>query len=302
MPWIARSDRIRVEYLRFFTTQPTSPPPRQNKQNSLKTQPLTAAAAAALPPRIPPQHNSQQGIRDCPSSDTLLVAWALMESKIKNSAHSRRRAWALIRRAIALNPNKNRRVLSWSVFAADLGLAEAAGGGVAVVEAVRSALSPPPPTPPLPLLPEPTATGGKAIGGAAGAAGGVSTRAHEREEESILAIKLLDLCHSNKGFQEAPEVPPAATAAAVPAAAPATTAASAAPSERFQELAGELERKGGGAGAGVRALSGTWRLVFTTNADCNRYLSRTGVYVPSLLLFSTASSRCPTPACHRFSC
>ncbi|CAN0017391.1 unnamed protein product, partial [Ectocarpus sp. 6 AP-2014] len=239
----------------------------------------------------------QQGIRDCPSSDTLLVAWALMESKIKNSAHSRRRAWALIRRAIALNPNKNRRVLSWSVFAADLALAEAAGGGAAVVEAVRSVLSPPPPTPPLPLLPEPTAAGGKGIGGAAG---GVRTTALEREEETILAIKLLDLCHSNKGFQEAPEVPPAATAAAaVPAAAPATTAttaASAAPSERFQELAGELERKGGGAGAGVRALSGTWRLVFTTSADCNRYLSRTGNEVYQRLTPPIMAIK-PRPSC-----
>ncbi|CAN0285605.1 unnamed protein product [Ectocarpus sp. 12 AP-2014] len=237
----------------------------------------------------------QQGIRDCPSSDTLLVAWALMESKIKHSAHSRRRAWALIRRAIALNPKKNRRVLSWSVFAGDLALAEAAGGGAAVVEAVRSAFSPPPPTPPLPVLPEPTAAGGHAIGGTGAGAGGVSTRAHEREEETILATKLLDLCHSNKGFQDAPEVPPAATAA-VPAAAPANSVASAAPSEEFQELAGELERKGGGAGAGVRALSGTWRLVFTTSADCNRYLSRTGNEVYQRLTPPIMAIK-PRPSC-----
>ncbi|CAM9787678.1 unnamed protein product, partial [Ectocarpus fasciculatus] len=213
----------------------------------------------------------QQGIRDCPSSDTLLVAWALMESKVKHSAHSRRRSWALLRRAIALNPKKNSPVLSWRMFAADL--TEAAGGGAAVVEAVRSALSPPPPSP-LPLLPKPAAATAAASGKATGR-DGVSTRAHEREEETGLATKLLDLCHGNKAFQEAPAAPPATTAA-VPAAAPATTAASAAPSERFQELAGELERKGAGAGAGVRALSGTWRLVFTTSAECNLYLSRTG--------------------------
>lgn len=214
-----------------------------------------------------------------------------MESKIKHSAHSRRRAWALLRRAIALNPKKNRPVLSWSVFAADL--AEAAGGGAAVVEAVRSALSPPSP-PPLPLLPEPTAAVGKAIGGAGG---GASTRAHQREEETSLATKLLDLCHSNKAFQEAPAAPPVANAA-VPAAAPATMVASAAPSEKFQELAGELERKGGGAGTGVRALSGTWRLVFTTSMECNRYLSRTGVYFACCCCCSMLG--CSPPACHRF--
>ena len=62
------------------------------------------------------------------------MAWALMESKIHN-ARSRKAARALLRRAVALNPERHSDILKWRVF---LDWKEA---GEAAVEAVRSALS-----------------------------------------------------------------------------------------------------------------------------------------------------------------
>lgn len=76
----------------------------------------------------------QQGTAACPSSDTLLMAWALMESKLHN-ARSRKVARALLRRAVALNPSRHAGVLKWRVFLDWKEASEAA------VEAVRSALS-----------------------------------------------------------------------------------------------------------------------------------------------------------------
>ena len=222
-----------------------------------------------------------------------MLAWALMESKLKN-VRSQKIAKALLRRAVALNPKKNSPVLRWAVFE-DL---EAAGG--AAVQAVRSALAPPaaalrpsPSSSPPPLSqappPPPVAASVAAVDAAAIAAGSSSssssrrtTRAEEMEER-VFATELLELCRTNQALQVQEEerqllqeVP-----VPVPAAAPAPAtvqAASAAPSARFEELAGELERRGGGAEGRGRELCGSWKLVFTTCTECDRLLTRTGAF------------------------
>lgn len=232
----------------------------------------------------------QHGTEDCPSSDTLLLAWALMESKIHN-ARARKTAWALLRRAVALNPKKHSKVLKWTMFTRDLDWVEAAGG--AAVQAVRSALSP-------------------AVA-VTGASTSVSNETVERREkastsraqakrETEIATELQALCHSKEALLREQEmqaeaggnesIPPFPYSSSphggmpVPAASPTTAATALAPSARFQELAGELEKVGGGAEGGVRALSGTWRLVFTTCKECDRVLVRTGAFsIPYLGTF-----------------
>lgn len=80
------------------------------------------------------QKKQKEGTAACPSSDTLFMAWALMESKIHDE-RSRKVARALMHRAVALNPRRHAAVLSWRVF---LDWKEA---GEAAMEAVRSAVS-----------------------------------------------------------------------------------------------------------------------------------------------------------------
>ena len=76
----------------------------------------------------------QQGTAACPSSDTLFMAWALMESKM-NDPRSKKVATALLRRAVALNPRRHAGVLKWGIFASWKEAGEAA------MEVVCSALS-----------------------------------------------------------------------------------------------------------------------------------------------------------------
>ncbi|CAM9982984.1 unnamed protein product [Discosporangium mesarthrocarpum] len=61
----------------------------------------------------------QHGTAICPSSDKLLMAWALFESKIRDCERSKKVALALIRRAIALNPDRHSSVLKWKIFSED---------------------------------------------------------------------------------------------------------------------------------------------------------------------------------------
>lgn len=239
-----------------------------------------------------------------------------MESKIRTE-RSRKISLALLRRAIALNPKKNSRVLNWAMFAAakDLDWVESAGG--AAVDAVRSALSPP-----LPVsrpasrssssspATAPAATCASAGGGGGGRQGRRRITRAEQKEERGFAMELLALCRSKEALQteeerqrqqqqqpekaasvtaghhsspcsSSPPLPSTSdlhSAAPAPAAVAAATtpAYSAAPSARFVELAGELERRAGGAERGGRELYGSWKLVFTTCAECNRVLARTG--------------------------
>lgn len=104
-------------------------------------------------------------------------------------------------------------------------------------------------------------------------------------EERVFATELLELCRTNQALQVQEEERqllqevPVPVPVPVPAAAPAPAtvqAASAAPSARFEELAGELERRGGGAEGRGRELCGSWKLVFTTCTECDRLLTRTG--------------------------
>lgn len=189
------------------------------------------------------------------------MAWALMESKVHN-ARSRNIARALLRRAVALNPAKNSPVLKWAVFKADFNWVEAAAAGEAAVEAVRSALAP-------------SSSRAEAAAVTSSSAGAKrsprrkTTRAVEKEEIGFSA-ELLELCRTKKALQQP------RSAAAVPAAVPTETATPAVPSARFEELAGELERRGGGAEGSGRELIGSWRLVFTTCEACDRVLTRSG--------------------------
>lgn len=228
----------------------------------------------------------QHGTEDCPSSDTLLLAWALMESKIHN-ARARKTAWALLRRAVALNPKKHSKVLKWTMFTRDLDWVEAAGG--AAVQAMRSVLSP---------APAPAGESTSVRNGTAARRCKASTSRAEAKRETEIATELQALCHSNEALLREQEVqgtresggkaadnhqrttPPLSPHGGmpVPAASPTSTASSLAPSARFRELAGELEKNGAGAEGGVRALSGTWRLVFTTCKECDRVLVRTGAF------------------------
>ncbi|CAM9557355.1 unnamed protein product, partial [Scytosiphon promiscuus] len=244
----------------------------------------------------------QHGAEDCPSSDTLLLAWALMESKIHN-ARARKTAWALLRRAVALNPKKHSKVLKWTMFTRDLDWVEAAGG--AAVQAVRSALSPA----------ASTRVGNETVE----RRGKASASRAEARREAEVATELQALCHTNEALLREQEdqgtteaggnaveshgrtLPFASSSSPaggmpVPAASPTNTASSLAPSARFRELAGELEKVGAGAEAGVRALSGTWRLVFTTCKECDRVLVRTGAEVYQRLTPPIMAIK-PTPSC-----
>ncbi|CAM9916975.1 unnamed protein product, partial [Hapterophycus canaliculatus] len=135
----------------------------------------------------------QHGTEDCPSSDTLLLAWALMESKI-HSARARKTAWALLRRAVALNPKKHSKVLKWTMFNRDLDWVEAAGG--AAVQAVRSALSP------APAAAAVAAAGARTSGsnGNAERREKASTSRAEAKRETEIATELQTLCHGNEAL------------------------------------------------------------------------------------------------------
>ncbi|CAM9512381.1 unnamed protein product, partial [Laminaria digitata] len=213
----------------------------------------------------------QEGTEACPSSDTLFMAWALMESKIHN-ARSRKAARALLRRAVALNPKRHSDVLKWRVF---LDWKEV---GEAAVEAVRSALSSGEATTVIPA----TAGVGAAGAAAAAAASADSRRSRVRAEEKErgLATDLLALCKTVGDDYTAEHE--ASTALGM---CKVTREKVMAKHEvRFEELAGELEKTGkglaggvGGAGGGEqRELSGSWRLVFTTCTTCDRILLRAG--------------------------
>jgi len=216
-----------------------------------------------------------------------------MESKI-HTERSRKVSLALLRRAIALNPRKNSRVLKWALFAAakDLDWVESAGG--AAVDAVRSALSSPSPVS-RPAVKSSCSSPVAACASGGGRWGGPRITRAEQKEERGFAMELLALCRSKEALlteeqqqqqqQQQPEKAAGGTAgrhsspcssspsltsmsdlpSAAPAPAAATTSAySAAPSAKFVELAGELERRADGAERGGRELYGSWKLVFTT--------------------------------------
>lgn len=221
------------------------------------------------------------------------MAWALMESKIRNP-RSRKVARALLRRAVSLNPKRHSNILRWRVF---LELKEA---GEAAVEIMCNTLATSPPVTSSSTTASASATTlataataerissipdasiardatskGSAQGGSSGSASSGApadfiTRWAKRmaaTKERSLSSEVLAMCvAATKAKQEG-------RANGRPGAEKEDQAT------RLEEAIRSLEDRGRGHvgdSAHGRVLSGSWRLAYTNCPVCERVLTREG--------------------------
>lgn len=119
-----------------------------------------------------------------------------------------------------------------------------------------------------------------------------------REREDKMSNELLALCKAvEDGTTES--IAAAADEGTHVSVGESTRAEAARHAGRFKELAEELERMGRGAvgvgEGGERELSGSWKLVFTTCAACDKVLTRAGAVFPLAFAFADTQSCCPSP-------